>query len=508
MVDELDLDAQAEASKLGTASRIIKNSGALFFVTFLTRGAGLVIAMFVARYLGPAAMGAFAAVMGLAQLFEIIGPLGQRYVVIREVARHPTRVHAYWVSASLVALVPSTVMGTGLVVFAHLVGYDSMVLPSIYIVSSCLPVTSLFSIAQAILQGLERMEFMTVATFAGRFLGIMVMWGLLIAGLGVEAAFIGRGVFQITALLAMAWAALRLIGVHRSPGDWRPDLTLCRATLGASSFFAMQDFVNIALIQVGAVILPMLVTLEAVGMYGAADRVQQTVAMVVPWVTMAILPTLSRSFIASPGRAAVLAEKALKLLLLAAFPFAFVTTAAANKIVPLLYGARYEMAVPVLQIMVWSQVFYVADAVMHQAMMASDNERAMVRRSTLSLVVDVVLVLLLAPRYGAMGAAWATVLTRALNLGLDIHFVLGRVFRLDLVNSAGRPLLCAALSGVAVFALRHQALYVMLPLSLGLYGALVLVLRVFSADETRLFRQLLGRLWRKVVGARAASGEL
>ena len=485
--------------KLNTATRVAKNSASLFLAAIFTRGAGLIVAALVARHLGPAALGTFAVVMGFAEIFEVITPLGQRYVVIREVARDRSRLFTCWANASLATIVSSVAMGIVLVLLIHLLRYDAAVLSSVYVVILVLPLAGLRLIAQAALQGLERMEYLTVSALIGRVLGLSVLWVLLQAGVGVVAAFVGQGVFQLSAFLVLVWAILWQGRQHGTLRDLRPDLATCQTTLRASIPFAMQRILMKALLRVNTVILPMLVTMEAVGIFDAADRIRQTSAMIIPLVTMAILPTLSRTFVADRARSVALLEKALKLLLTVIFPFVFIVAIAADKIIPLLYGPGYEAAVPVLRIVIWSQVFFVADAVLNQIMMASDNERPMVRRTALSLSVSVVLTLVLAPRYGALGVAWAAVLTRTLNLGLDAQFVVRHVLRVNLAESVGKPFLCAALSGGVALVLHGQGLYTLLLLTASSYAVLLLIFRVFSHDEWLVLRHLSGRLWQRVV---------
>ena len=198
-------------------------------------------------------------------------------------------------------------------------------------------------------------------------------------------------------------------------------------------------------------------------------------------------------------RSAVLIEKVLKLLLIVILPFVAIVAVAADQIITLLYGPGYEAAVPVLQVIIWSQVFFVADAVLNQAMVASDNERPMVRRTVLALGATVVLTLMLVPRFGVVGAAWAVVLSRMLSLGLNAQFVHRHITHLKLKETVGRPLLCAALAAVVAVILRNQELNVLLIVPIITYIVLLLLLRVFSRDELQLVRDLSGRFWKKVV---------
>ena len=136
---------------------------------------------------------------------------------------------------------------------------------------------------------------------------------------------------------------------------------------------------------------------------------------------------------------------------------------------------------------------------LNQVMMASNNERAMVRRAALSVGVNIVLTILLAPRHGALGIAWSAVLTRALNLGLDAQFVTKNVMHVSPVQTVAKPFLCTAFTGVVTLALRDQGLYALLFVTATSYGVLLLIFKVFSPGELAVLRQLSGRLMRRVV---------
>jgi O-antigen/teichoic acid export membrane protein len=261
----------------------------------------------------------------------------------------------------------------------------------------------------------------------------------------------------------------------------------------------MQNFLNLALVRVNTIILPLLVTMTAVGMFDAADRVRQTSAMIIPVVVLSILPPLSRNFVVNREKAIALLEKATKVLLVVIFPFVFLAAIAADKIIPLLYGPGYGAAVPVLRIVIWAQVFFVVDAVLNQAMMASNNERPMMRRTALSLGVSVILTLILTPPFGVLGAAWAVILTYMFNLALDAQFVAKHITRLNIIESVGKPLLCAVISGVITFGLRSQGLWLLVVLSISSYVVLLLVFRTFTSEELLLVRQLSNQLWERVV---------
>jgi hypothetical protein len=68
---------------VAVAFSIVRNSVALMAVGLLAKGMGLVLAVLIARFLGPSAMGLFALLFSIALLVEFVAPLGLQDVLIR-----------------------------------------------------------------------------------------------------------------------------------------------------------------------------------------------------------------------------------------------------------------------------------------------------------------------------------------------------------------------------------------------------------------------------------------
>jgi len=477
-----------------TAAKIIKNSAALFTAAVFVKGGGLIIAVLVARYLDASSLGIYGVVFALAFLFEIITPLGQQDVLVRAIARDQSLMFSYWVNASVTTFLFGFGFGAILISFAHVTNYGAEATLAIYVAAVGLPVAGLKLIAQSVLQGLERMEYTTIAALIGQILGLIAFWILLIMGAGVWSAFFGRIIFQLASFLILSWVILQQAKQTGSMQGWHLKVDICRATLSTAMPFALQRFLTESLARINVIILPMLVTLDMVGIFSAADRVNQVGASIIPMVIISILPFFSRSFKNVQINPGILIAQTLKFLLIIVLPFAFVVTAIADKIILLLYGSGYESSVQVLQIIIWSQVFLAADLVMKQSMIANDNERAMVWRSVLAIITNVVLTITLGKTYGLIGVAIAVVVSSAFILILDISFVLRLISRTSLAQAVAKPFLCASLAGIVAFVLINQGLLILTLITAVTYAVSLLLFKAFSTEELLVMRQLFHRV--------------
>jgi O-antigen/teichoic acid export membrane protein len=423
-----------------------------------------------------------------------MAPLGQQEVIIRAIARNKTLFFNHWINTSASTFLFSVGFGIILFLFMQIKNFGTDATLAVYVVACGLPFAGLNLVAQAVLQGVERMEYQTIAAFIGRFVGLAVLLILLIMGAGVWSAFIGRAIFQVTSLIILSFAICRYTEHNNLPKEWRLSFAVCQATLLASMPFALQKFLTEGLLRLNIVILPMIVTLEAVGLFNAANQITQTSSTIIPIVMLALLPAFSRSFKEDDANSSLLADQTLKFMLILIFPFALIVTVGANKIILLLYGSGYEAAVPVLQLVIWSQVLVAADSVMKQNMIASDNERAMVWRSAVGIIINIALTVMLGKTLGLLGVAAAIVLSRAILLILDIEFVTRRIYRTNFSRGALKPFICAVLAGIVAFALIDHELLIVLPVTASAYMAFLFLFKTFSKEELSIIRQLFRRM--------------
>ena len=473
----------------------------MFATAAIVKGGGLIVTVLVARYLGASALGVFAVVQSMALLLEVIIPLGQQDVLVRTVARERPAMFDHWVTASASSVLFALCMTIGLILVAWLVKFDPDTRLALCVAAIGFPVAGLNLIAQAVLQGAEQMEHQTFAAFIGRILGLLLLWLLLMNGAGTWAAFAGRAVFQLVSLLILSRAIWLNVKRNQWPAQSRPSTATCKNSLKTAFPFLIQRFLNDGLNRLNVIILPMLVSLTMVGFFNAANQIALTSTMIISIVMMTVLPLFSRTFQRDSEKSGMLSDQMMKFVLILIFPFTFFVTVAADKIILMLYGTGYHDSVMLLQLVIWSQVFVAADAVMKQNMIASDNEGAMVRRSAAALIANILLTVALSKMIGVFGIAAAVVSSSAFLLILDIWFVSRHVFKPNLLKNIGKPFICAGLAGFAAFQLRHQHLIALLLVTSSSYTALLFLLRTFSSEELSLFKQLCQRFVTRTNGS-------
>jgi O-antigen/teichoic acid export membrane protein len=104
---------------------------------------------------------------------------------------------------------------------------------------------------------------------------------------------------------------------------------------------------------------------------------------------------------------------------------AFFVTLWAKPIVPLLYGASFGPSVAALQILIWAAAVMYVTMVLGTAFIAANLQRLNMKLTFIGVAVNVVLNVLLIPKYSYIGASFATIVTEASGLALSL-VILGR----------------------------------------------------------------------------------
>jgi O-antigen/teichoic acid export membrane protein len=466
------------------AIRILKNTIALIMSTGIERVVSFVLTLYIARALGVTALGEFGLVLSLSSIFSTIALVGQDQIIIREVGRDKSQALYYLCNSGLIAVAGGILGMVIMTITAYGLGYEPRVVGYAAIMSLSLIPGTLVMVGESLIQGLERMEFVTLVRFGGNLFKVGASIGLLVAGFGLGAVFA-----SIVATQAIMFG-LYLVFIVRLSGKlaWLPDKKFMRSLLGISGIFAAITIFNVAFRSIDVVFLTSMRGMEEGGVYVAASKTVQTVQILLPALMLSVYPVLSQTFLSDPERFATTAQRTLKLLFSLIIPLVFLLTILAPQLVILLYKEDFSSSIPVFQVLVWLLIPLAGNAVLFRTIYASNNERVTLRIVGVNMTVNIALNLLLIPRFGALGTSIAALCSILGGFIQNLWFVHKHLFSINLVQLAGRPVLAAAAAGVLVWLLRDWSLIPLLGIGLAAYALFLVGLGGVSKDELALFQ--------------------
>jgi O-antigen/teichoic acid export membrane protein len=153
---------------------------------------------------------------------------------------------------------------------------------------------------------------------------------------------------------------------------------------------------------------------DTAGVYNAAYRVLFLFSFVPHYMGTALLTRAARMYRETPDQLAALYHRTLRLVLLAGLPLTAALALGARLVIHVLYGSRFEPAVPVLRLLSLLVVPVSLTRLLGMLLTSCDHQNARTRLQWLAAGVTAVLMLALIPPFGSAGAAAALVLSESL----------------------------------------------------------------------------------------------
>lgn len=183
-----------------------------------------------------------------------------------------------------------------------------------------------------------------------------------------------------------------------------PNLTLFVPVIAISLYKIMDK-----------VMLGAMSSMTEVGFYENSDKLTSIPAMAITSLGTVMLPRMSNLIANGRQREAIMyIQKSLIVSALLSSSMAFGLSAVASNFVPFFYGKGFEECISIISILVLSSIFVSwANVIRTQYLIPNKKDRIYIVSVFLGAFVNVVVNLLLIPRFQAMGAAVGTFLAEA-----------------------------------------------------------------------------------------------
>lgn len=375
------------------------------------------IGALVARNLGPGQYGLFSYSLSFAGLFSLLAGLGIDGIIARDLVKTPEKTSellgsglvikiisglAAWFSASLVAwfFIPS---GEGRILVS-LIAFS-------YVIGAFNIIDTLF---RARVESKYSVQAQVTAILASSILKIIFILS--------EASLTWLALIYVLESLVLA-AALAAAYWRRklSIGKWPVSRTLVRKLLASSWPLLLSGLSTFMLLKIDQVMLGSYLNEVAIGLYAAAAKLSEAWYFIPGVICSSLFPAIINAKQTDSQLYNKRINRLYGLLLVLAVLIALVLSGGANFLVNWLFGESFLGAAPVASIYAWSIIgWFLAAGLWHQ-LMAENRLKLLIWSSVLPLAANVALNLILIPRSGIIGAAWATVISYSMIIILIIY---------------------------------------------------------------------------------------
>lgn len=406
--------------------KILDNIGWLFFDKVLRMGVGLLVGVWVARYLGPEQFGLLNFAMAFVGLFGAIATLGLQEIMVRDIVRHPHEARVTLGTGFVLRLFG------GLAAFMLIIGVISYLRPDDTLAKTIVAIlgfTMVINASEVVKYWFESQVQSKFAVWVqnGVFLiiaAVKVCMILLHAPLMafVVAAFAEALLAAALLLAVYGWKVGRLTA-------WAPSFVRAKELLRDSWPLLLSGIAIAVYMKIDQIMLGQMIGDQAVGIYSAAVRISEVWYFIPMAIVASVFPAIVEAKKKSEKLYYQRLQKLYDLMVLLALAVALPMTFLSSWLIDLLFGQAYAPAGPVVAIHIWAALFVFLGVASSKWFLTENRQILSFQRTLSGALVNVVLNLFMIPKYGATGAAYATVISYA---------VAGMFF--DVIQKETRPM--------------------------------------------------------------------
>ncbi len=474
---------------MNTVRRIAKNTLVLFIAQMISMGLGFFFTMYMARYLGAEGFGVLSFALAFTGIFGVFADMGLSSLTTREVARDKSLAGKY---IGNIAVMKAVLVGItfGLIAIAiNLLGYPEQTIKVVYLVALSVIFATFTGMFNSVFQAFEKMEYQSLGYILSN---ILMFTGALIAikqGFGVVGFatiyFVVSAIVLSYSFAVCVWKFI-LPRIEADMGFWKVTFK------EALSFGLTGIFVTIYY-WIDSVMLSLMKGDETVGWYNAAYRLTMILLFIPTILNITIFPSMSRFYVTSKDSLKFAYEKYFKYMVIVGFPIGVGTTLLADKIILLIYGVEYSNSVVALQILVWSSVFIFLSSAFGRLLESSNKQIIATKITGICMVENIVLNLMVIPKFSYVGASVTTVITEfsALILCIMASSKIRCGISKNIILNTIKVIVSSLLMGIFIIQLKDVNLIFLVILSTAFYFIILYLFKVFENEDITLFKSIV-----------------
>jgi len=387
---------------------VIGNSSWIFFDKILRMGAGLVVGVWIARYLGPEGFGLLNYAVAFSSLFGALASFGMDAIVVRELVNAPEQRDDVLGSAFALRLMSGIITFLLVIVAVSIMRRGELL--AIWVVG--------LAAAGFIFQSLNVIDLYFQSRVEARYTIYATNSAFLIVALTKVLLVLRRApivAFAWAALAEIVLASLLLPFIYRLRGlsawKWRIKWRIVYRLMADSWPLVLSGISIMIAMRVDQVLIGQMLNDKQVGIYSAATRISEIWYFIPVGIAGSVFPLLVEAKRRDEHLYYARLQKLYNALTLLAISFALVMTVFSGSIVRLLYGQKFASSARVLTILIWSGVPVAIGCAWSNWMLLENRTKTMFSFQIIGGVINFILNVLLIPRFGIVGSAYATLIS-------------------------------------------------------------------------------------------------
>ncbi|GAB2689284.1 flippase [Aliiglaciecola sp. 3_MG-2023] len=394
------------------------NANWLIIEKLISLPIGLITSIFLARYLGPEYFGVFSFLISAVYIFLPLMQFGLNSVLTKELVSLTEKTSEILSTALTIRILAS--------LFTFIIGAISAVLFD-WIDERHLLLFFLLLFSHTF-SAFDIFNFWFESKKNNRPVAIVRVLTLLLFSILKVFVVIK---FESLSLLLLVQACELMTGyllyyflakVYQCHFQWQPSYSYGKQLVKKCWWLIFSGIAAALYMKIDQVMLGTIASKSEVGIYSVAVRFSEMSYFLPVAIVTAFFPYLiERKQLSAPAYNNTLAIFLGGLCWLG-IAVAIVVTLIATYLIKILYGTEYNASASILAVHVWGGVFVYMRALLSKWLIIEDLLYFSLVTQGTGAIVNIILNLLLIPEYGALGAAWATILSLAFASWFSFFF--------------------------------------------------------------------------------------
>jgi len=392
--------------------KIAVNFSWLFVDKILRLSVSFLVAVWLARHLGPEQFGLLSFSVALVSLCGAIAALGLNGIVVRDLINQPEQVRQTLGSAFILKLIAALLAYCILIIAIFSLRPDDSLSK---VIVSLLGLTLIFKSTEVVKYWFEsqvRSKYV-VWVESGIFIFVSLLKAIMLWN---KATLIEFVYVMLLESMIIAFALLYVYAkVELSPMHWRATKERVASLLKDGWPLIIASAAWIIYSRIDQLMIGQMLDDQAVGYYSVAIKLSEVLNFLPGIIAFSVIPIITelkkKDLELYRRRFQYIYDLAVGVMLCAAILISFLS----GWIIQTLFGAAYENSASVLTIYVWSSVFYAMGIVSGRYLINEGLQKITMRRHLMGVALNIPLNLFMIPAFGIEGAAVASLVSLAIS---------------------------------------------------------------------------------------------
>lgn len=475
---------------MSTARKIAKNTMFLMISQVISYVLAFFYMIYIARYLGADGFGILSFALAFTGIFSILADLGLNTLTVREIARDKLLTGKYLINVVSMKIILSVFTFGMIAVIINSLGYPQETVNVVYFVALSVILTAFSGIFYSIFQAHEKMEYQSI----GQVINSVLMFIGVLIGITYEFSVLGFAfIFFISSAISLMY--ILLVYFWKFPlSKIKVDIDFWKSTIKEALPFGLTSLSSMVYTYIDSVMLSLIQGNEVVGWYNAAYRLIIALLYVPVTVNIAIFPSMSKFHLSSQDSLRLINERYFKLMIIIGIPLGVAITILADNIIVLVFGYGYLQSIIALQILIWATVLTFVGASFVKLLEATNRQLIMTKISAIGVVVNILLNLILIPKFSYVGAGISTVITEIIIVGsiIKISYRIGFGVSLKRVKEILlKVMISTGVMSILLMYFKALNLLILTPFAILAYIIILYLIKGIDDMDRYLFKQII-----------------